>query len=1060
MSFGFEDDAGGDPLSQFVARGRRRAAYQALSPDAAGPATESLLQRGLSGVGYVGSTLDKVFGARAVRGLIDTVAGSGEHPEEILSFVPFSDTVGLTNAANVPSGAELSKRVTGYDPSQGNWLERNLVGPGIEMALDPSTYLGGIGALTRAGKLAKSQGALTKGFLESVRAGERTAMHGLTGSGVASALEGVGDLGTSANSVLRQIPHVARAEDALAAAGRKGLAWERALLSPEHGFVPVPEIQESFRTVKRPGERAGMVDLKTRYADLANREAQLVADYGQEPVARFLRLKAEGVDDPSFYNQWFAKQQHPEIHQLADEYRGLSEQARAMERAAGYESPGLLDDEIAHTARHRGDLGAGPKADFLGRQRAFDYSQGKQRLDALKHLAGGTAQIEDLVHDPRLAGAARTFTDPQVAEEIVRQNLGSSLTPGALPGVDYSILPQARARAEETAGFLKGVDTSKLFDEAGKAIPYFSPNVLQSQTQRLKRAVGTSTSADTLYDVLGKTAQPLGEGMRPVSKVLSAVGLDTEQGMQRALEAIGVDPGELAQALAAAPDMEPVQVLQGLLAGHGVSNEVGQGLTDLLQRYTTAHELAGPGKLASDLLGAFKRGAYTIWPSSQIRNLASGRYQNLVDVGMNPLSKSYGIAQDVLQAKPVTTQIPGLAHLAPELQSQELRKLAFAHGVIGEPQGMLAEGVTKAEPFSTNPLAARPTLGQDLSQLKADVSRPGWKAPWQQESAPARFGQALNSQVENNLRMGEFTELLRKGWTPEAAAQQVRSTHFDYSSMGSTPFIQNKINPLLTFPTFSRHNIPKQVGLAITNPARQSAPIRFSGAMNQDDQSYVPQYMQSGLAIPLPGDDLPEGTQRYLTRLGLPVEEAFGHVQTGRSSWQTAQKTAQNFLSMLNPLIKAPLEWATGTQLHTGKALQDLYPGPIQSLGGVLPKDAAVAATEALGATPASRIVSTLNRLMDERKMTPQGALEQALGLTTGLKTTDVDVDKWRAIDTRNALTDLLAASPRSRTATDVYIPREERANMTPQEAALVQRLGVLKKEARKEAQAKRVGVR
>ena len=118
----------------------------------------SLLRGSLSGLGYVGGTLDKAFGGRAVRAALDTLFGSGQHASDIASIIPFSDTLGLTNSEDSVSGAELLKNATGYDPSQGNWAERNLVGPGVEIALDPSTWLGGVGAITKAGKLAKSQG--------------------------------------------------------------------------------------------------------------------------------------------------------------------------------------------------------------------------------------------------------------------------------------------------------------------------------------------------------------------------------------------------------------------------------------------------------------------------------------------------------------------------------------------------------------------------------------------------------------------------------------------------------------------------------------------------------------------------------------------------------------------------------------------------------------------------------------------------------------------------------------------------------------------------------------
>lgn len=142
-------DFSSDPLAE----ARRRQSTTPLTMpevDQSGTGIGNVLNPVLSGIGYVGSTLDKVFGGRAVRAAVDTLFGSGQHSGDIASIIPFSDTLGLTSPEEAVSGSQLLANTTGYDPSQGNWVERNLVGPAAEIALDPSTWLGGVGALTHA----------------------------------------------------------------------------------------------------------------------------------------------------------------------------------------------------------------------------------------------------------------------------------------------------------------------------------------------------------------------------------------------------------------------------------------------------------------------------------------------------------------------------------------------------------------------------------------------------------------------------------------------------------------------------------------------------------------------------------------------------------------------------------------------------------------------------------------------------------------------------------------------------------------------------------------------
>lgn len=148
----------------------RTAAYAPLPEEEANSLMDSLLNKSVGGLQWIGETLDKTLGGRAIRGAL------GGRPEELLSVLPFSDTLGITDPKNAVSGRDLldqygitQQNREGFHPIDDPTDAIGDVGGFLaEIALDPGTYLTfGASALGKGGQALKKAGALTGDVIQS-----------------------------------------------------------------------------------------------------------------------------------------------------------------------------------------------------------------------------------------------------------------------------------------------------------------------------------------------------------------------------------------------------------------------------------------------------------------------------------------------------------------------------------------------------------------------------------------------------------------------------------------------------------------------------------------------------------------------------------------------------------------------------------------------------------------------------------------------------------------------------------------------------------------------------
>lgn len=208
-------------------------------------------------------------------------------------------------------------------------------------------------------------------------------------------------------------------------------------------------------------------------------------------------------------------------------------------------------------------------------------------------------------------------------------------------------------------------------------------------------------------------------------------------------------------------------------------------------------------------------------------------------------------------------------------------------------------------------------------------------------------------------------------------------------------------------------NLKAQGDMLSRNTGRYSALMTLLNS-GRGSGGFVPGYASSGAAIPLPGAE--DGQQRFLGSLGLTQEDEMMSALASLAGFR-GREAVRKFASGSNPALKVPFEIATGTQVFSGRKLDDLNPSSIATLLtlGQSPDAARMLSSVASG-TPAARVFSTVDRLADMEK---KGPIATLLNLSTGLRDVTVDTKAAAQIAARDQITKML-------NATDAYKLREQ----------------------------------
>ncbi|MBA4019210.1 MAG: hypothetical protein C0483_18750 [Pirellula sp.] len=1070
----------------------RRRDQQSFSP----AEQDSLLRRigstALSGIGAVGNLLD--LPGSMVR---DTISGHN----------PFDQLLSPFSGDNRQTGRDVLSTwgvTTPNDPTR--WEAADFGGFGAEVALDPLTYFTlGLSALGKGGRVAKNAGLLadlakvagkrvgarearlttTLDDLLSPRLGEhvrdpfdavswaKEAPHETRRAAAQTAAKalGIDDLASVTNQPLGGLfgiglPFQAPASvhgsvDAARRLDSLGRKLQFAKI-PGTDFSPVSALNRLFSA--KAGDATSQVGQTNIMPDAFNASTQARADSRGKVfdlMSDLARHGGEKADDARYMRrlyEGFEPGAAPELAAHADKYHAVMKPLVTRAKAIGMPAHELIDDAANYATRRLTGVargGSGKKVvDVVDENFA-------SRLPFLKNLGEGTDTILQMRNDPAIEALRGGPLDALAGE--IRTRYGAQV-----PESFTDELGNPADQREALARWFQNMDDSVW--ESG----IFGNHPLVDASERIVNGHDRIGVAENILDNLdldtlklaGETTRSAGQA-RTLKATLEGMGLvggDAKEGALKAwLERRGMPvddstvkwAGDVAVPLDLSDDL--IRKMQAFKSPEAV-NEFLSKIVDPLNNIT-------------------KAGLTSAAPAFHVRNFVSGQWQNMQagQFSLRALGEAdklaRGGAADVGDI-PIIRQMlqqQGLAN-TPENATDMLRRLGYQHNLASPQQSVAAVQGPNGAPAQFADMifespggvvAGRGTpyqLSDALTKLRGgngttwDLrkanARGGFSGAAETTFAPLAAGEHVGSYVESLNRYTPFIENLRKGMSPSEAAARVMATQVDYAGRNYTKFEKSVVQRVFPFYKFTAGMVPYTLRRLWEKPGGAIAQtIRAENRAGGNDAS-IPDYVSGTASIPL--GQTADGSKRFFTGFGLPFEDALSFAGGG------VQGGLLEGASRLNPLLKAPLEWATGESFFQkgpqgGRDLTDLDPTIGRILSNVSelvdgkptdgrskPVDLPDGLEFLAGNSPLARLLSTARAATDPRKHDALGLMN----LLSGFKVTDVSPASQDAMirERSTALMKELGAKSFART----YFPKDDVANMTPEQQAQAVRLQLL----------------
>lgn len=1055
---------------------QRQAQPPPLQPEEEATLLDRIGAAGLGGLSFIGGILNKP--GRVVRGLL------GGAPREALNVLPFSDALGITRPEDEVRGSDLLHSAGLTSTKDPDFLSpEGLAGFAADVVTDPLTYLSfGGHALTKLGSAAKKANLLPKTVAAraaglSGDAAQALATHaGMDVADVAwrslGGHVGVGlpfgmsdqitaNLGPLANRVagaVRAVPGGNMVADAANALGRGARDFYTQTVPPLFQGSAAGRTTEIGQDIARNiNERTPEVLARSRMEVMPLAESAMAQGLHTNEASAAMRQAVEtgngafaDIMDPVqqlLKNKLTEKvEQGLPAHELAPQ---LIRQGEGEGRQLGFLPRQITetDAEFAKRSRSitpgtefaRGSFGTGVTTQSLRDIANTDLSvmartdlNAAQKAELLKEHP--VKQAQDAILAKYLNGAA---ADAKVQAAELEMHTHKVANNGAV--VDEAVTKNLlAAQAEQTALRSQARELAEM-KVAGR-MPQFENHTLVDVSNYVAKHNMDMMKSQELYKGLAKGAVKAGDDTVPLTEAIKRFWNPMEHGGESVVDQAGNLVGHTP------PQGATIQLEKALKEagwqGSVFDAHIPRNIADDIAGFRKMSSIDGTSAFARvwDNITNLTKAYQTFTPSTVVRNAFQDVF-NKIAYGMH--DPHFAAADPRRYSQPIqdwmklanggmvdglASKLQGVKEFAGMTDAQaadHVRRLytAWDVGRSGAKRTAIQEGAeisSAAEkglkqllPISeqANPVAA---YGRGLKEgsFLHPLSMSGVAGQTEDVFAPVKAMRSANNASDNIMRGSSFLAKLEQGFEPASAFTEVIKAHYDFGNLSQ--FERNVMRRVIPFYSWARQNIPAVISEIATEPGGKLATaIKATERAKGEHPGFVPAYIREGVAAPIGGEE--NGTQRYLSRLGLGFEDLGQLFGPGGP------------MGMLNPLIKAPIEQATGRQMFTGRDLRDLHSRLGDLTGTPLPTLENLAMN-----SPAGRSLSILGTAADPRK----SVADKLLNLATGARLTDVDVAGSRQAALRDYIQQNLHG-PAFRHFDELSVRPEQLSLLSPQELEL-----------------------
>ena len=332
--------------------------------------------------------------------------------------------------------------------------------------------------------------------------------------------------------------------------------------------------------------------------------------------------------------------------------------------------------------------------------------------------------------------------------------------------------------------------------------------------------------------------------------------------------------------------------------------------------------------------GIFKGYVTSLFPGFHVRNITSNQFQNILKIGMdtgNPVLQKNALEialgknlDNVFHTKTGKTLTNRQIRDMVQKESDILEKFSSKYGSMEQ---MLTEANPKNMERLGNFNMFNPSTWQNVN-------------PFSRDNIALKTGRNIGGFAEAQAKMVSVLQALNEGKGVKEGIKQAEEAIFNYGKL--TDMERDIFRRIIPFYTFARKNAEFQIRMLATNPGRVAGELKairnagqaFGEPITEEDTAGLPNWIIDSLGIKAGANKY--GQQQFITGFGLPIEE---FIQRFSGDKGIAWNFTKNMLSQFNPILKFPIERATGTDIFRGRPITEIDNGQdLKAFLDVMPK--------------------------------------------------------------------------------------------------------------------------